>query len=732
MKLDHTLPAAEAELVHPLLGGQDPLYVVRTDLAPDGRYADGFTVIGENRLVVVRDGVVEKTHEIAEGQDYTSVAMVGNGRLECKQPDGDVVLARFSKTLVPEYGTMARALNQLSAGRTPRFVTIEEHTSCPVCGRAFEAGSRTCPHCTSKSKLLLRLLRYARPFRTIIIFAFVLYCCITGIQLGIPRISRAIVDQVIVPGRQDFGMLAGLVALNAAAVAGMIGLTIVRGRTLAKLGNGVERDLRHMVFTKIQALSLGYVNQQKTGNLMNRITGDTQRIQGFIAGFTSELLNSMFFIIAAMLLMVGRDWRLAVFVAAPVPVVFFLLKLAFARLRRLEHRLWHLVDRAQHLLQDILSGIRVVKAFGREAWEVDRFKSASDRVRELTERAGKAWNSLIPFFGFVFGFGQYLVLLYGGRLVLRETMELGELIQYSMYAGMIYGPLAWLTHLPRAFTRMITAAARIFDVIDEEPDVVEKRQAVRHRINGRIVFENVTFGYHTHEPVLDGINLEVEPGEMIGLVGHSGAGKSTLTNLILRLYDVDEGRILIDGVDIRDVALKDLRSQMGVVLQETFLFSGTILENIIYAKPDAAPEEVIRAAKIAHAHDFIIRFPNGYDTKVGERGQRLSGGEAQRVAIARAVIHNPRVLILDEATSSVDTDTEQKIQDALDHLVKDRTTIAIAHRLATLRNADRLVVLEKGRIAEVGTHDELIRKRGIYHRLITTQRKMAGAIGVNR
>lgn len=302
---------------------------------------------------------------------------------------------------------------------------------------------------------------------------------------------------------------------------------------------------------------------------------------------------------------------------------------------------------------------------------------------------------------------------------------MGELIQFSAYAGLIYGPLQFMSFVPRWFHQAMTAAERLFEIVDEVPAIQDSPHAQSlPQLEGDIRLEDVTFGYRPHEPVLKRINLHIKAGEMIGLVGHSGAGKSTLINLINRFYDVNEGAIYIDGIDVRDLVQTDLRHQVGVVLQESFLFAGTIYENIAYAKPGASVEEVIRAAKIANAHEFVVKFADGYDTRVGERGQRLSGGERQRIAIARAVLHNPRILILDEATSSVDSQTEQQIQEALQRLIAGRTTIAIAHRLSTLKDADRIAVLDHGELVELGTHQELLRQRGYYYRLVQAQKEM--------
>jgi ATP-binding cassette, subfamily B, bacterial len=377
--------------------------------------------------------------------------------------------------------------------------------------------------------------------------------------------------------------------------------------------------------------------------------------------------------------------------------------------------------------------VRVVKAFAQEEREIARFHPRSHELALAGITAEQTWMTVFPVLSFVTSTGALLVWYAGGRQVLAGEITLGTLVTFIAYLGMFYGPLQFLNRISEWLSRALASAERVFDVLDSEPDVREAEDAVPiPRIEGRVEFRNVTFGYDKHKPVLKGVSLEVAPGEMIGFVGHSGAGKSTMINLICRFYDVDDGQILVDGIDIRQIRQQDLRGQIGIVLQDTFLFNGTIAENIGYAKPGATPEEIMAAAKAANAHDFIVEKPDGYDTIVGERGQQLSGGERQRISIARAILHNPRILILDEATSSVDTDTEKQIQDAIARLIKGRTTFAIAHRLSTLRNADRLVVLKEGKVEEVGTHAELLEKKGEFHRLVEMQQEMSRIQAVAR
>jgi len=327
---------------------------------------------------------------------------------------------------------------------------------------------------------------------------------------------------------------------------------------------------------------------------------------------------------------------------------------------------------------------------------------------------------------FFINIGMFFVLFYGGILILNPEISftMGELVQFSAYASIIYGPIAWITYFPRALTHAVTSAERIINILDEIPTVKQSNEFSIENIKGNISVKNLTFGYKCYEPVLKNINIEITSGEMIGLVGHSGSGKTTFINLIMRLYDPDDGFISLDGKDLRYIEHEALRKNIGVVLQDTFLFSGSILQNIRYSKPDATLAEIIEAAKVANAHNFIINFSDGYDTYVGERGQRLSVGEKQRIAIARAILNDPKILILDEATASVDSETEASIQEALGRLIKSRTTFAIAHRLSTLKNATRLMVLDRGKLIELGTHDELMKKKGKYYKLVMTQNEM--------
>jgi ATP-binding cassette subfamily B protein len=615
----------------------------------------------------------------------------------------------------------------MSAKRQIRIYNNEEEPVCAKCGGALIHGTQVCPRCMNKAAAIKRLFAVSQAHWKKLALGLIVLFASSGISLAGPFFQKLLVNSALQPtdGFSDKRMFFfGIAGMLAVMVFGEL-MAISRSRIMAGVSSGIAADLRKMVFDKTQQLSLGFLTSQRAGDIMNRVTSDTERIRHLIQELCTTAIFQLIMLVGASYLLFHADWRLAVVVLIPAPLVALLHRYIWKTvLWKLFHKQWRVHDRANSFLHDVLSGIRVVKAFGKEEREIKRFRAYNSEFAAATVKSEKLYSILSPITNYLIEMGQYFVLLIGCGMILDKQMSLGELIQFSSYASMIFGPIAWMMFLPRWVANAAISIDRVFSVIDEQPEVLDSEHSGQLAIKGHISFRNVIFGYKTYEPVLKELNFEVKPGEMIGLVGHSGSGKSTLINLISRFYDVTDGEILIDGVDIRMIQQAELRSQIGVVLQETFLFTGTIMDNIRYSKPNATYEEIIQAARIANAHNFIINFPDGYDTILDENGNNLSGGERQRLAIARAVLNNPRILILDEATASLDIDTESAIQEALLRVTKNRTTIAIAHRLSTLRHADRLLVLEKGELAEVGTHTELLEKKGIYYNLIHAQRNM--------
>jgi len=571
---------------------------------------------------------------------------------------------------------------------------------------------------------LKRLVGYLGPYWRRLIVTSVLLILSTGLGLLPPLFQRQIVDEVI--GTRDLSRLASLVAI-------MIGVYAAAG--LVDFGDQYLRhtvgerflfDLRVRIYAYLQRLSLSFFERTSTGELMSRVTSDVNALEQFVTHGVILTTVDLLRLLGASAVLLVLDWRLALAVLIPVPIVAVGLR-GYNRYsrpiyRRVRDRLGDISAR----LQDDLAGIRVVQAFGQEDAELERFRTVSEKYYHERVRAIRAWSTFFPAMYFVSAVGGVLVLGFGARMVVGGQISLGTLVAFLAYIASFYDPLRRLTEVDDTFQQAIAAAERIFELLDEKPDVQDAPDAVElTHVKGDVVFDDVHFGYGDGDEVLHDIEFHMAPGQVIALVGPSGAGKTSIANLLCRFYDPAHGRVLVDGYDLRQVKLESLRWHVAVVLQDTFLFNATVRENLLYGKPDAADEEIIAAAQAAYAHEFITQMPNGYDTEIGERGVKLSGGQRQRLALARAILADPRILILDEATSSVDAEAEYLIQQALEGVMKGRTSLVIAHRLSTIRNADKIIALEGGRIREIGNHGELLALGGLYSQLYQRQLELA-------
>lgn len=716
--------SSRLEEVRGLLGCE-PVYSLDYNLDGRGNPVNGVCAVTDSELVILENGAVTFRCPLDEIEEFVTDQLVGSGSLAIVRKGETRQLCIFTQDRLNAFAELGKLVEyHRDTGVFPDPGEAEDEVViCPKCGSIIPEGTNICFRCEKKGKYLGRVIRLSLKYKWSLIFSVAATAAIQLLWILYPYLQGVIIDDYITPRNPDLRPLLALLGGFLLIPIIIMVMEIVNERCTAKVSMSVGRDLREQLFRKIQEQSMKSITKRPTGEQIKRISSDTEKVQQFVAVYGKEAVVRILSTLVILTVMLLMNWKLTILVLIPIPFALWAVKAIFKRIHGKYELVWNHYSQSESTLHDILSGILVVKTYGSEKREIAHYSEYSDRFAKSMYKADRYWSIVFPILTFLMTIGEYFYLYFGGQQVLIGALTLGELLRFSAYISMIYGPLRWVIQLPRYVAECAVSAGKIYEIIDEKEDVADRPHSVDLDVRGQVTFDHVNFGYKVYKPVLKDISFQVQPGEMIGIVGPSGVGKSTMINLIMRLYDVSSGSIRIDGTDIRDISQNTLRSQIGVVLQETYLFEGTVLDNILYAKPDATMDEVVRAAKIANAHNFICKMPNAYQEYIGNKGYKLSGGEKQRIAIARAILRDPRILILDEATASLDTETEKLIQEALARLTENRTTFAIAHRLSTLRNADRLIVLDKGRIVEMGTHEELLRHKSVYYNLVMAQRQ---------
>jgi ATP-binding cassette, subfamily B, bacterial len=720
------------------------LLTVETDINLQGETETQWLVISNEEIVVRSDAAQGGTRHVlplSEVKSFRTWSTVGSGLLQAQTEEGWIDLLRYSNALADRFHKVARKLEVLRGEGQWTLHDDEslDATRCPKCQLRMEHAGQSCPRCMQRGQILQRVWQLMRPQLGGAILLSVLTVVGVIAELVPPKLQQYLVDQVLAQQADvvnQGGFVRALLVVVLALAASRVMLSVVgvfKGRIATTIGAGLTHQLRTQMVRRLQQLAVAYYDRHQVGSMMSRVAYDSEVLHGLMHQITGGFLLQIVQLIGVGAMLLWLNSKLALFTLIPVPLVFigtwFFWRYVYPRY----YRLWDASSKQIAALSGMLSGIRVVKAFAQQDREYDRFSKSSKHLQDSRLWVENATANYSATMQLVFSLGGLIVWYVGGRDVIGHKMSLGELIAFLAYLAMFYAPLGALSNFTTWLTSFLTGSKRVMELLDAPIAIAEPEQPKAwSQVRGEVAFENVTFGYDRHQPVINNVSFRVRPGEMIGIVGRSGSGKTTMVNLLSRFYDVQEGRITIDGIDVRDLSGETLRKHLGIVFQDSFLFRGTIFENLAYGCPDTTIEHALESAKAAGAHDFICRNPLGYETPLGEHGAGLSGGEKQRLSIARTLLYDPKILVLDEATSNIDAEAEKSIQEALEVLIHGRTTIAIAHRLSTLRNADRILVFERGRLTEEGSHAELLIKDGTYARLVKIQTQISKDPNVDR
>ena len=722
------------------------LLAAYADRTREHMVGDEYLFATEESLIHLHKGKGENiplvtSYPIKELRGICVEELLSSGRLVAhrKEENEPVLLAAFTNFCKESMFLFAKYANKVAAGEE---IVIDEKDDpaakqCPKCGLRYpDLNRRICPHCMEKGKIFRRFSVFLMRYRVSILITMLSLAAMTAFSILAPYLSSGFFYDEVIYGVGEFaGEILLVLGLIIATRLGKTLVTMVNNYVTSRIAANMVFDLKKTIFSAIERLSLGFFTGRQTGGLMTQINEDANTIYSFFCdGVPYMLINIVQVIVLAILLFTMQP-MLALVSLITVPAFLFLVKWMYRRQRMYHARRFAGSKQMNSFLADVFSGMRVVKAFSKEDVEISRFTVKNQNLAASEKKLALFSNYSWPVAHQLLHLGNIVAWAIGGWMIIsgRGGMTYGTLLTFIAYMNMIYSPLEFFVNFFDQTADCSNALQRLFEIMDAEPDVVEKENPERpEHLGGSVEFKNVSFSYQKGRKIINDVSFDVPDGHVLGIVGHTGAGKSTLANLLLRMYEVDEGEICIGDYPIKDLELATLYRHIAIVSQETYLFMGTILENIRYARPDASFEEVVEAAKCAGAHDFIMKLPDAYHTRIGFGYQDLSGGERQRVSIARAILKNPKILILDEATAAMDTATERRIQEALAQLIKGKTTIMIAHRLSTLRDADELVVIEHGKVAERGTHKELLEKEnGVYKKLFTLQEEALKSAGIS-